>query len=168
MDLKGRASRRVLLGMVGFGALLATACGGSLRLTGPGRGSVAISSVAVLDFGSPEAEDACVTGVLGAGVRAVERRRVDVVLNEHDMSREGEQSAEYYRELGRMTGADAFITGSIAGAPPARLVTRARLVLAETGDIVLVAEYESLAVGNTGMGDIERVCREISTGQPTR
>lgn len=162
-----RVSRRTLgLGMA-IAALLVTGCGG-LRLTGPGRGSVAITSVAVLDFGSPEAEDACVTGVLGAGLRAVERRRVDVVLHEHDMSRAGEQSAEFYRELGRMTGADAFITGSVAGAPPARLVTRARLVLAETGDIVLVAEYDSLATGNTGMGDIERVCREISAGQPTR
>src|SRR6185369_10777077 len=104
----------------------------------PGAATEHPTSIAVLGFtdafGNRGAalDDACATGLLLGGVRAVERQRVEAVLGEHEMSGDGEQSPEYYRRLGTMTGAEAFVMGSVSGGGVGTLVFRTRLVSATT------------------------------------
>src|SRR4029453_30730 len=69
------------------------ACG-SLQVTqGPSSGESRPARVAVLDFTSDLADfpgaaaDGCVVGLMQTGVRAIERQRVQAVLNEKQESR---------------------------------------------------------------------------------
>ncbi|MCC6521425.1 MAG: hypothetical protein IT373_02070 [Polyangiaceae bacterium] len=122
------------------------------------------ATIAVLAFTSTDAQgasaaDGCTEAVLEAGVRVVERQRVDAVLAEHTESRSGEMSAESYQELGRLLGADAFIVGSYDGAgflDPGNLAVR--LVQASTGDVVIMGSRP--ASGNA-INDGRATCADL-------
>lgn len=123
---------------------------GSLRIV---RGTAlprAPESVAVLTFDGGDAAlqaaaaDGRVMGGLESGVRVVERQRVSSVVAERDASGATDTTPDYYRELGALLGADAFIAGSVSNGGSGRVVA-VRLISAETGDVALAATYTSEA-----------------------
>src|SRR5262245_56657845 len=99
----------------------ALACGGTTikRTAGPGAASFKPASAAVLAFESSAqdvangAADGCLSGLLGSGLRVIERQRVDAVLAEKGFSRSGEMRPEDYKALGKMLGVDAFVAANV-------------------------------------------------------
>lgn len=151
-------------GVILFALALSTGCVSTRITRGPSAPAGAPATIAVLSFTSTDAQgasaaDGCTEAVLEAGVRVVERQRVDAVLAEHSESRTGEMSAESYQELGRLLGADAFIVGSYDGAgflDPGNLAVR--LVQASTGDIVIMGSRP--ASGNA-INDGRATCADV-------
>lgn len=146
--------------------LLAAGCGG-IQITRGSPPPGPITAVAVLDFESQDeshaagAADGCVMGVLEAGMRAIERRRVTEMMQEREASRSGEMGADFYRQLGEMLGVEAFLVGSIQqelGEPGSVVV---RLVSAVTGDILLVYSQGSRRGGLQASDKGRNACREL-------
>lgn len=149
--------------------LLAAGCAELKVIRGPASDAPPPSRVAVLAFSSDskdlagQAEDGCAAGLLQAGVGVVERQRVSAVLDEKGMSRDGEQSAEHYKKLGEMVGAEAFIVGSLKEGVRGKVRGfSARLVEARSGEVIRVANFsagDSMDTFDTGT----KVCSALAS-----
>ena len=143
-----RAHRRRVraLGLVASSALALASCS-TVRVTRGVTPPVPPSSIAVLAFESPRdgdgaaAADGCTRAALEAGLRPVERGRLDALMREREVSRSGETGPEYYQRLGQLTGADAFVVGTIdRGDFGSSARATARLILSRSGDIAFMSE----------------------------
>lgn len=153
---------------VALGLVSAVSGCGAIRITRGQAPPSPISTVAVLEFQSENAShaagaaDGCLEGVLEAGYRAVERQRVAAMMQEREETRSGEMGAEFYRQLGEMLGADAFVIGSVQqrgfGNPGGVVV---RLVSAQTGDVVLMGSQDGEAGGPTASDKGRTACRTL-------
>ncbi|MBX3269791.1 MAG: hypothetical protein KF729_06000 [Sandaracinaceae bacterium] len=156
-------------------ALAAVGCGGvSLRvIDGPGGRAAAPTSVAVLGFDSGDADvsgrvgDGCAAGAFRAGVRAVERQRVDAMLRERGLERSGEVGPGWYRQLGELLGVDAFLAGSVRPTEAGNVSNLSgRLIAAGSGSVLRIVDagqadlisIEPFAIG-------ERACLALLEGR---
>ncbi|NUP14070.1 MAG: hypothetical protein HOW73_49185 [Polyangiaceae bacterium] len=155
------------------GALLVCSCAGPRIVEGPANREPPPTSVAVLDFSARDraasglAADGCLTAAMDLRLRAVERFKLEPLLAERELSRSAEQPAEYYKQLGELAGADAFVLGSSKltnHGPAERLEIRARLVSARSGEVIRVVTYTAVPTGmfSESEGDAaESACRAL-------
>ncbi len=99
------------------------------------------------------------------GLRAIERQQITPLIREKAQSRGGEQSAAYYQQLGQMTGAQAFIAGSIGkGRHGGASNMTVRLIDAKSGDIIRLADF-ACADWDDAFKVGQRACRGLITGK---
>lgn len=122
--------------------------------------------VAVLDFSfsaeestGDSAEDGCVDEVIRMGFRAVERRVLDAILQEKNLSRDGEVNPRDYQGLGKMLGADILIIGSMGSISTRKARTSARAVSAKSGEILAVSNMRGRIDKGFKVG--RKICHEL-------
>ena len=90
----------------------------------------AVITVAVIEFGEAlhYGEDGCVTAVVEAGHRAVDKKRLAAALpSDEEID---------YQQLGRALGADLIIDGGLPRGAKARQMQPARIVSTQKGDVL--------------------------------
>jgi hypothetical protein len=109
------------------------------------------------------AQDGCIAGIVGSGGRPVERARVSALTRERDLGRSGETQPEFYLQLGRMLGADAFVVGSVGTRSGRARSVSVRLIHAESGDLMRMVDLRGSEDDGFEYG--ERACRALMLGQ---
>lgn len=149
--------------------LALTGCS-SLKITnGPAASAPPPPSVAVLDFTSDlvdvsgRAADGCVEGIVVAGGRPVERRRVLNVLQEKATD-VGVDGPVFYQHLGEVTGANGFIVGSVGTSLGRAKTISVRLVNAKDGQIVRLVNFKG-GGGDDGYAYARRACAAVIRGE---
>jgi hypothetical protein len=89
---------------------------------------------AVIDLGDPEAQKGCVMALLDGGFRVVGQKAIDAALDNPDTTS--------YKRLGRAVQADLIIDGGFTREKNNRKRLSARLVSAQSGDVLASSRVE--------------------------
>jgi|GEM_PF-4774984 len=141
----------LLPALAGSGVLTPRELAGQLAAALRGAaGGGAQGAVAVFDFpyydgklglGSAKAADALAVNLAGAGVKVAERRLLEQLLREKKLERSGLFDENTVAELGRLSGAAFFVTGTLEDLEDGVSRLNLRIVDAGTGLMVHGGEY---------------------------
>lgn len=107
-------------------------------------------------------EEGCLSAVMEASVRPVEGRQISRVLQERmDKGSEKLSGADFYKAVGRLSGAEAFIAGTVTASRRGDQVESLtlRLVSSARGEILSSATVDSVGRSPQEMG--ARACRAL-------